>query len=125
MQEASSPSRRPFGDVRHQPVRDRGSRRSARPEAPARGSDRGRTRRPQRADRLDDRSALGERTALEWVHAIVWDSDAANDELWERLHSLLSEPELVELACAIGFELGQQHWRRTIGLPARDAYQFK
>jgi hypothetical protein len=62
-----------------------------------------------------------ERTALEWAHAIAWDSDAAGDALWERLHAEFSEPELVELGCAIGFELGQQHWRRTVGLPPRDA----
>jgi hypothetical protein len=68
-------------------------------------------------DRFDGR----ERVALEWAHAIAWDSDAADDALWERLHALFSEPELVDLGCAIGFELGQQHWRRTIGLPARDS----
>ena len=37
-----------------------------------------------------------------------------------RLHALFTEAELVDLGCAIGFELGYQHWRRTIGLPARD-----
>ena len=65
---------------------------------------------------LDDR----ERVALEWASAIAWDSDRATDALWTRLHALFSEPELVELGCAIGFELGYQHWRRTIGLAARD-----
>jgi alkylhydroperoxidase family enzyme len=58
-----------------------------------------------------------ERLALEWTHAIVWDADAADDELWERLHARFSEPELVELGCSIGFALGQQHWERAIGLP--------
>jgi hypothetical protein len=61
-----------------------------------------------------------ERLALEWSHAIGWDSDAADDGLWERLHAEFSEQELVDLGCAIGFELGQQHWRRTVGLTARD-----
>lgn len=66
--------------------------------------------------RFDER----ERAALEWAHAITWDSEQAGDELWGRLHSLFTEPELVELGCAIGFELGQQHWRRSVGLDARD-----
>jgi alkylhydroperoxidase family enzyme len=57
-----------------------------------------------------------ERAALDWAYAIAWDSDAADDELWDRLHGLFSEPELVELGCAIGFELGQQHFVRTLGL---------
>jgi alkylhydroperoxidase family enzyme len=66
------------------------------------------------------RFAGRELLALRWAHAIAWDSSAADDELWEALHATFSEPELVELGCAIGFELGQQHWRRTVGLPARD-----
>jgi alkylhydroperoxidase family enzyme len=57
-----------------------------------------------------------ERAALDWAYAIVWDSDRADDELWERLHAHFSEPELVELGCSIGFELGQQHFVRTLGL---------
>ncbi len=61
-----------------------------------------------------------ERAALDWAHAIAYDSTRADDALWARLRSLFSEAELVDLGCAIGFELGQQHWRRTIGLPARD-----
>jgi alkylhydroperoxidase family enzyme len=69
-----------------------------------------------------DVSRLGERerAALDWAYAIAWDSSLADDALWERLRSLFTEPELVELGCAIGFELGQQHWRRTVGLSARD-----
>jgi len=61
-----------------------------------------------------------ERAALEWADAIAYDSDRATDELWARLHRSFGEAELVDLGCAIGFELGQQHWRRTNGLPARD-----
>jgi alkylhydroperoxidase family enzyme len=56
-----------------------------------------------------------ERAALEWAHAIVWDADAATDELWERLHALFGEPELVELGCAIGFELGRTHFLHSLG----------
>jgi alkylhydroperoxidase family enzyme len=62
-----------------------------------------------------------ERAALEWAYAIAIDSDRADDALWSRLHSLFSEPELVDLGCAIGFELGRQHWRRSVGLPGRGA----
>ena len=73
------------------------------------------------ADALDVRGLdERERAALEWAAAIAWDSARAGDELWSRLHALFTEPELVDLGCAIGFELGYQHWRRTIGLPARD-----
>lgn len=57
-----------------------------------------------------------ERVALEWAHAIAWDSDCADDALWQRLHAEFSEPELVDLGCAIGFELGRQHFERTLGL---------
>jgi len=62
-----------------------------------------------------------ERAALEWAYAIAFDSAKADDALWSRLHSLFSEPELVDLGCAIGFELGRQHWRRSVGLPGRGA----
>lgn len=61
-----------------------------------------------------------ETAALEWTGAIAWNSDRADDALWSRLRALFSEPELVDLGCAVGFELGYQHWRRTIGLAARD-----
>jgi alkylhydroperoxidase family enzyme len=71
---------------------------------------------------VTDFSRFGQREqlALRWAHAIAWDSSAADDDLWAGLHAHFSEPELVELGCAIGFELGQQHWRRTVGLPPRD-----
>jgi hypothetical protein len=60
-----------------------------------------------------------EQLALRWAQAIAWDSDLADDALWQQLHAEFSEPELVELGCAIGFELGQQHFRGTLGLPVR------
>ena len=68
-----------------------------------------------------DRFPHRERLALRWAQAIAWDSDLAGDELWDELHAEFSEPELVELGCAVGYELGQQHFRRTLGLPPRDA----
>ncbi len=60
-----------------------------------------------------------ERAALDWTYAIAYDSDKADDELWRRLHASFNEAELVDLGCAIGFELGRQHWRRSVGLTAR------
>jgi len=56
-----------------------------------------------------------ERAALEWTHAIVWDSDRADDALWERLHTHFSEEELVDLGCAVGFLLGQRNFMKTLG----------
>ena len=56
-----------------------------------------------------------ERVALRWAQAIAWDADLADDALWEALHAEFREPELVDLGCAIGFALGQQHWERTLG----------
>lgn len=66
-----------------------------------------------------DRYAGRDRAALDWTYAIAYDSEKADDDLWRRLHESFSEPELVDLGCAIGFELGRQHWRRSVGLPAR------
>ncbi len=60
-----------------------------------------------------------ERLALDWADAIAYDAPKADDALWARLHAEFSEPELVDLGCAIGFELGRQHWRRSVGLPGR------
>jgi hypothetical protein len=73
------------------------------------------------ANEIRDIEAYGgrERAALEWTYSIAYDSEKADDELWQRLHAEFSEEELVDLGCAIGFELGRQHWRRSVGLPAR------
>jgi hypothetical protein len=67
------------------------------------------------SDSFDER----ERAALDWTHAIAWDSDRADEELWGRLHASFSEPELVELGYFIAFTLGQSHWLRTLGLGVR------
>lgn len=69
------------------------------------------------ADESVDWAALDgrERAALDWAQAIAHDAEGAGDELWERLHTHFSEPELVELGYAIAFMLGQQHWLRTLG----------
>jgi alkylhydroperoxidase family enzyme len=60
-----------------------------------------------------------EKAALAWAEAVAWDSERADDALWERLQASFSEPELVELGYAIAFTLGQQHWVRTLGLLPR------
>src|SRR5262249_47950667 len=67
-------------------------------------------------DSIDlDRYGGGERAALDWVYAIVWDADASTDELWTRLHEHFTEPELVELGRARGVELGPPHLLRALG----------
>jgi alkylhydroperoxidase family enzyme len=67
------------------------------------------------ADEPDVRGAdERERAALRWAHAVAWDSDAADAELWEALRAHFSEPELVELGYYIAFTLGQQHWLGTL-----------
>ena len=63
------------------------------------------------------RLSAREQAAVDWAHAIAWDSDTANEDLWQRLHAEFTEPELVELGYAIAFTLGQSHWLRTLGLP--------
>jgi alkylhydroperoxidase family enzyme len=60
-----------------------------------------------------------ERAALEWAHAIAFDSDRADDDLWRRLHEHFSEPELVELGYYVGYVLGQANWLRTLGIKSR------
>jgi alkylhydroperoxidase family enzyme len=57
-----------------------------------------------------------ELAALDWADAIAWDSNRADDALWQRLHAQFSEPELVELGYSIAFALGQQHWLATLGV---------
>ena len=57
-----------------------------------------------------------QRAALAWTEAIAWDSERAGDEVWRRLHSAFTEPELVELGYSIAITLGQQHWLSTLGV---------
>jgi hypothetical protein len=66
-------------------------------------------------ERYDER----QRAALAWTDAIAWDSDRADDALWQRLHSAFTEPELVELGYSIAITLGQQHWLGTLGVTER------
>jgi len=66
-----------------------------------------------------ERFSERERAALEWTHAIAYDSDKADEGLWRRLHEQFSEPELVELGYYASFVLGQTHWLRTLGVRPR------
>jgi alkylhydroperoxidase family enzyme len=56
-----------------------------------------------------------QKAALAYAEAIAWHLDT-DDAFWERLHGHFSEPELVELGCAIGLTLGQQSWIRLLNI---------
>jgi alkylhydroperoxidase family enzyme len=56
-----------------------------------------------------------QKAALAYAEAIAWHLNT-DDAFWDRLHSHFSEPELVELGCAIGLTLGQQSWLRLLNI---------
>ena len=56
-----------------------------------------------------------QKAALAYAEAITWRLDT-DDAFWERMHAHFSEPELVELGCAIGLTLGQQSWLRLLNI---------
>lgn len=56
-----------------------------------------------------------QKAALAYAEAIVWRLET-DDAFWERMHQHFSEPELVELGCAIGLTLGQQSWLRLLDI---------
>ena len=63
------------------------------------------------ADAYDAR----QKAALAYAEAIAWHLDT-DDAFWERMHAHFSEPELVELGCAIALTLGQQSWLRMLNI---------
>ena len=65
----------------------------------------------EKSTRLSDR----QKAALAWAEAITWDLPAT-DELWARLHTHFSEPELVEIGYFIALTMGQQRWLRTLDI---------
>jgi len=65
----------------------------------------------EKSSRYDER----QKAALAYAEAIVYRL-AADDAFWERMHRHFSEPELVELGCAIGLTLGQQSWLRLLNI---------
>lgn len=56
-----------------------------------------------------------EKAALAYAEAITWRLDTG-DRFWERLYKHFSEPELVELGCAIALTMGQQSWLRLLNI---------
>ena len=62
------------------------------------------------SERFTDR----EKIALRYTDAIVWNPQAADDELWALLHAEFTEPELVELGYWVGFTAGGQRWLLTL-----------
>ena len=57
-----------------------------------------------------------EKAALTYTSAIIWNSEIADDDLWERLHRHFTVPELVELGFFVALTLGQQRWIKTLGI---------
>jgi len=56
-----------------------------------------------------------QKAALAYAEAIAWHLDT-DDAFWVRMHIQFTEPELVELGCAIGLTLGQQSWLRMLNI---------
>ena len=56
-----------------------------------------------------------QKAALAYAEAITWRIDT-DDAFWERMTRHFTEPELVELGCAIGLTLGQQSWLRMLNI---------
>ena len=56
-----------------------------------------------------------QKAALSYAEAIAWRLDT-DDAFWERMYEHFTEPELVELGCAIGLTLGQQSWLRLLNI---------
>ena len=63
------------------------------------------------ADAYDAR----QKAALAYAEAIAWHLET-DDAFWERMRAHFSEPELVELGCAIALTLGQQSWLRMLNI---------
>jgi alkylhydroperoxidase family enzyme len=57
-----------------------------------------------------------EKVALTYTSAIIWNSDIADEALWEKLHRHFTIAELVELGFFIALTFGQQRWIKTLGI---------
>jgi alkylhydroperoxidase family enzyme len=56
-----------------------------------------------------------QKAALAYAEAIVWRTET-DDAFWERMTRHFTEPELVELGCAVGLTFGQQSWLRLLNI---------
>jgi alkylhydroperoxidase family enzyme len=56
-----------------------------------------------------------QKAALAYAEAIVWRTET-DDAFWERMNKHFTEPELVELGCAVGLTFGQQSWLRLLNI---------
>ena len=56
-----------------------------------------------------------QKAALAYAECITWDLPST-DELWTRLRTHFSEPELVEIGYFIAITMGQQRWLRTLDI---------
>ena len=65
----------------------------------------------EKSTRYNDR----EKAALAYAEAIAWKLPT-DDAFWARMHRHFTEPELVELGCAIGLTFGQQSWLRMLNI---------
>lgn len=61
-----------------------------------------------------------EKAALGYTDAVVWNSDLADEALWEQLNSHFTAAELVELGFFIALTSGQQRWLKTLDLGHRE-----
>ena len=61
-----------------------------------------------------------EKVALTYTSAIIWNSEIADDALWEKLHRHFTTEELVELGFFIALTFGQQRWIKTLGIGHRE-----
>ena len=62
-----------------------------------------------------ERYSEKQKAALRYTEAIVWDLKCS-DELWDKLYSHFSEPEIVELGYFVAITMGQQRWLRTLNI---------
>jgi hypothetical protein len=53
---------------------------------------------------------------LAYTEAIMFDSDAADDALWDKLHQHFTNAELAELGYFVALTFGQQKWIKTLNL---------